>query len=510
DRIGADRASYPYEIELMRFFAPAPADGEVRVEARFEGFADEAGRHPRVRLQAIDQRHDRVCCDLVLVEVLMPKGPIGSAPTADRLAFLRDRRFVPGLALSKVGPTTVPDPDAIRASDWLPGTVATVYASPDARPQDIAAKDHVAALAHVHPSTVTLVEGGAVCAAQPLTRWPLEVTAEAVRSTGEPTLDLTPVTTFWDQWFSVGHWPVEDLYYGLARRFVRRFHLEDPAVMAAMSGRSMLYLGNHQVGVESLMFSVLMSGIQQVSTVTLAKAEHRTTWLGQLIQHCFAWPGVTDPEVITFFDRDDKASLPAIIGRLATQMAGPGKSVMVHVEGTRSLECRSPVEKMSGAFIDMAIHVDAPVVPIRFVGALPVEPLTERLEFPVGMGVQDVWIGTPIPAAELAAVPYKERKERVVGAMNTIGPPKGEEVPFDGDPAFAAKVAERVARTGVDEPHAVLLEVLAETEGAHADSLRIVEGDRTGELRIGSDPKERWLGELARRMYGPNGARVVG
>jgi len=63
---------------------------------------------------------------------------------------------------------------------------------------------------------------------------------------------------------------------------------------------------------------------------------------------------------MTFFDREDKASLVRVIGELAAEMKGPGRSVMVHVEGTRSLSCRTPVEKMSGAFIDMALAVGAP------------------------------------------------------------------------------------------------------------------------------------------------------
>jgi hypothetical protein len=34
----------------------------------------------------------------------------------------------------------------------------------------------------------------------------------------------------------------------------------------------------------------------------LAKGDHRESWLGRLIAHCFSFPGVVDPEVIAFFD----------------------------------------------------------------------------------------------------------------------------------------------------------------------------------------------------------------
>jgi 1-acyl-sn-glycerol-3-phosphate acyltransferase len=321
-------------------------------------------------------------------------------------------------------------------------------------------------------------------------------------------LDLAPVRQFWDRWFGMPPWPTEDLYYGLIHRFVRRVRLQNPGAHEALRGQSVLYLGNHQVGVESLLFSIVAGGLSRVSTVTVAKAEHRDTWLGKLIQHCFRYPDARDPNVITFFDRDDKGSMPEIISALATEMKGPGKSVMVHVEGTRSLDCRTPVQKMSGAFLDMALGVGVPVVPIRFVGGLPVDPLPERLEFPVGMGWQDIWLGEPIPAEELAALPYKERKERVISAINALGVDNAHEVPSEGDPAFLYRVNTRCSRTGVDQPHAVLFEVLAEQHSPHPDVVRIIEGDRRGLLEVGNTPVDQWVAELARRLYGPFGAQI--
>ncbi len=237
----------------------------------------------------------------------------------------------------------------------------------------------------------------------------MERTGGEVRVSGDGrgTLDLAPLRKFWTRWFDRGPWPVEDLYYGLVGRFVGRVVVEDPAAYAALRGRSVLYLANHQTGVESLLFSIVASALNEVPTVTLAKIEHRDTWLGRLIAHAFSYPGVTDPRVMTFFDREDKASLVRVIGELAAEMAGPGRSVMVHVEGTRALSCRTPVEKMSGAFIDMALAVGAPVVPVRFVGGLPADPLETRLEFPLGMGRQDIHLGTPLLPEHLRRPPLR-------------------------------------------------------------------------------------------------------
>ncbi|MEO0602222.1 MAG: 1-acyl-sn-glycerol-3-phosphate acyltransferase, partial [Myxococcota bacterium] len=517
--IGEDLVGYPLNIESLQRFGPTPA-GPIRVEARFEGLVerDGVGALPRIALQAIDTARSRVWLAITLTEVLLPKGPIGGAPGPDRVAFLRDRRFVPGLSLSNhEGSTSTTQSATVQAADWLPGTVASVYATdtPDAaqRLVQVAVKDHVAQRAEVHPETVdvTVVDGRAVSRAQPYTAWPITTDVQSDQVTvhgGPPELDIGPVVAHWDRYFGLGRWPVEDVYYGLIRRFVRRVHVADPAAHAAVAGRSLLYLGNHQVAVESLVMSIIGSGIHGVNTVTVAKAEHRESWLGRLIELCFQYPTAKDPGVITFFDREDKASLPGIIADLATEMTA-GKSVMVHVEGTRSLSARSPVLKMSGAFIDMGLHVNAPIVPVRFVGALPVEPLAQRLEFPVGMGRQDLWIGPPILPETLAPMTYKDRKDLVIEAMNGLGPPVGEEVPFAGDAAMDAAARAWVEATGATHPHATILQVLKQVDGPTGPIQRLLDGLDRGTLELGESPEDQWLGRLAERLYGPRGPRIV-
>jgi hypothetical protein len=134
-----------------------------------------------------------------------------------------------------------------------------------------------------------------------------------VRVSGDPwgRVDASPVRAFWTRWFDRGPWPVEDLYYGLVERFLRRVVVEAPEAHEALRGKSVVYLANHQTGVESLLFSIVASALNEVPTVTLAKIEHRTTWLGRLIRHSFSYPGVRDPLLMTFFDREDRSSLPA-------------------------------------------------------------------------------------------------------------------------------------------------------------------------------------------------------
>jgi 1-acyl-sn-glycerol-3-phosphate acyltransferase len=303
---------------------------------------------------------------------------------------------------------------------------------------------------------------------------------------------------------------VEDIFYGLMERFVNRVYVHHPEALKAVHGQSLLYLGNHQVGVESLLFSILASALNGMSTVTLAKIEHQTTWLGKLIEHSFQWPGVADPEVITFFDREDKASLPRIIADLSAKMTTTGKSVMVHVEGTRSLHCRRPpVTKMSSAFIDMAMHTRVPIVPVRFSGAIQTEEMPYRLEYPTGLGRMDIHFGKPILADELAALPFKERKEHVLDCINALGPDWRQEQPLPGQPEQLDRALAWADTTGTEAPNAFLLEMIMQLEDPTPGVAAIRDGVRSGHLALPDSPQSRWIATLAERLYGPRGPKIT-
>jgi 3-oxoacyl-(acyl-carrier-protein) synthase/3-hydroxymyristoyl/3-hydroxydecanoyl-(acyl carrier protein) dehydratase/1-acyl-sn-glycerol-3-phosphate acyltransferase len=504
DAIPQDHAAYPWRIQRLDLFGALPSRGQVTVHARFADMASE--REPRVEIQATVK--GRVIAELVLVEILLPKGPIGSASPERRLAFLRDGSPSDGLGLSTTtGKKTSVDAATIKGSDWLPGTVASVYGlSEAATPEVIASKDHLARIAGVHPSAVNVNTTHGWIAERPMNRWPLTVAKsgnKATVSSGDLSLNLSQISTHWDAYFQAGRWPAEDIYYQLIKRFIGQVHLQNAAAFNAAQGRSMLYVANHQVAVESLLFSMIASGLSGVNTVTLAKMEHQTTWLGKLIAHCFSYPGVSDPEVITFFDRTNRRSLPGIIQRFGEEMVSPGKSILVHVEGTRSLACRTPVNVMGAAFIDMAIRANALVVPVRFMGALPVAPLESRIEFPTGMGKQDVWIGTPMQPEDLSELPLRERKTTVLNALNTLGPPKAEEVPSAPDPAFAKRVQARMKATGADHEHATLYTVLQEVESPTEPIARLVKATKNAPLKLDNNDSDDWLGELARRLAVP-------
>ncbi|MBI3270542.1 MAG: polyketide synthase dehydratase domain-containing protein [Planctomycetes bacterium] len=510
--IPRDQVGYPHRIARLRLFAAAPTTGEVRVEVRFGGFEGDA-RFPAFDIQGIAE--GRVWAELRLIEALFPKGTIGTAPREARRAFLRDRRYVPGVGLSSesAGITRLSAAD-VRQTDWLPGNVARIYAlalpaGGAAVAEEVAIKEHVARRAFVHPATIDVAadRAGAVASVRPLRRHPVRVARDGdvvtVADDGPSVMELSPLRDHWRSWFGLGAWPAEDLYFGLIERFVRDVVISDPAAFAAVRGRSCLYVANHQVGIESVLFSVIVSALSKASTVTLAKAEHRTSWLGRLIQLSFSYPGAKDPRVITHFEREDREALMRIVAELGAEMRAGGRSVMVHVEGTRSLSCRTPVVRMSSAFIDMALGVGAPIVPVRFVGGLPVAELPARLEFPVGGGRQDYWLGRPIHPEALKALPLKDRKQVVLDAINGLGPRHAEESPSPPDPSFEAKVNAWVARTGATPEHATLWSVLDELPAPGSEETRrLVAGGRAGRLEVPADAPGRWLAELARRLFG--------
>ena len=510
DAIAKDVVGYPYRIPVLHVLGDAPTTQPVRVETRFAGF-DGNERFPSFEITAFVD--DVPWVALTLVEVLLPKGPIGSAAPEARLAFLRDHQFARGVGLSRVT-----DDEAVlrtadlRASDWLPGTVATAYGAGDDLGRDVAIKDFVSQRLSVHPREVVVRADGGALRREPLLLHPLAVTQTddevRVRDNGLPRFDLAPVRAFWSEVFGLSDWPVEDLYYGLIERFVSSVHVEDPDALDAVRGRPVLFLANHQVGIESLSFSIVASALVGTPTRTLAKVEHRDSWLGKLIAHCFSYPGAHDPGVIAHFDRTDPESLPRIVRELAADAKTRARSLMVHVEGTRALTCRQPVTKMSGVFIDLALGAGLPIVPVRFTGGLPVDPASERLEFPFGFGKQAYHLGRPITAAELAPLTYKARIDLVTGAINQLGVPAVDEVPSEGDAKFAARVEAIMAETGVDLPHATILRTLQAMPTQHADIAKLVRGGRDGTLRVTRDARGAWLAELAERLYGPNGARV--
>jgi len=277
-------------------------------------------------------------------------------------------------------------------------------------------------------------------------------------STGQQIGSLLPeVRAFWNRWSRSTAPVVEELYSRILNRFVRNIHIANREALR----RPVLFLANHQVALESTLFAVIASALTGQPVLSLAKIENSQHWLELLMRQTFAHPGWRDPKMTLHFDRKDPASLPGIIDELGRELQN-GRSVMVHVEGTRALSCREKVSRMSGTFLDMARKVGCAIVPVRFIGGLPASPLAEKAEFAPGLGKQDIWIGDPLEPAQLAELTYADRIHTVIDAINGLGPPNEIEEPLPGDQAFEATVLAIQAKTGATFSHSVFTALLEE------------------------------------------------
>ena len=463
--VSADVIGYPHTVERLTLFGPPPVDsiarGEIRAERR-------DGRAPALRAQIVID--GAVWAEMIVSEVLVPKGPLGKAPPLDRRRFLSNRETVPGVALSYCnGLETILHKSDVRASSWLPGTLEQVYG--DADPRRIAIREHVGRIANAHPSRVHPEDGGARTETEPLTRYAVQVDEDAARvrvtDTGTPVLDIAPVRDFWRKRLNCGPWGGEAVVLPLIERFVRRVRLADPDGFARVVGTPVLFVANHQTGIESLLFSIVGAALGMRPIVTIAKNEHRQTWLGRLIALLEDHPDVALPRLIAYFDRADPSSMLPMLADLKREVAEKGASLMIHAEGTRAIHCRKPVERLSAVFTDLGLTI----VPVRFLGGLPVpgESTGERLEFPYGFGRQDILIGSPIAAETLSALPLEARRQRVLDGINRLGPELAAETPLPGDAEFAKAVAARMHERNIGEPQAVLSCILGEDGTAPAE-----------------------------------------
>jgi len=134
-----------------------------------------------------------------------------------------------------------------------------------------------------------------------------------------------------------------------------------------------------------------------------------------------------------------------------------------------------------------------------------VAPVIRKGEFPVGHGSQDYWIGEPIEASTLSAIPLRDRVELVLSAINMLGVPPGEEVPRPPDPEMADRVARWQRVTGTDEAFAVAWQVLEAVAEPSADTRILRAAAQSGGYRSDGTPHGDWLAACGRRLFGPNG-----
>ncbi len=501
--LSPELAPLPYRVPTLHVYGPAPTSGEVRCEVRFSG-AGEGDRFPEFLIQLV--HGERVWLSWVITMIGLPKGSIGMALARSDAAAslprqaLRPRRAPPRKA---AGVTTLTR-ESVQRSRLAPrhrrGRVRRVRRRADRRPRAPRPSPrrppvHRALGRHEPPPPTS---------PSPLpARVETEGSLARVADAGAPRLDLASTSAWWRSWLGPGTRAVEDLFFALVRRFVGRVVLVDPEGFAALPRPAVLYLANHQTMVESLMFVVLLGPLADVPTLGLAKIEHRDSWIGHLSRAVAAWPGAR--YLLEFFDRNDKAALPGILQRIATRMATRRESLLVHVEGTRSLLRRRAVMQMRLRHHRHGRPRNAAIVPVHFAGGLPRESGGARLDFPLGYGRQDHWVGRAILPETLKAMPYGERRAAVVGAINATGPSPAAEMPNPGDPELADTITRWATRTGASTAHAAILTALAHERDLQPSWRRVLAGMESGTLIVEDTAEDRAVAAIAADLYGPRG-----
>ena len=162
---------------------------------------------------------------------------------------------------------------------------------------------------------------------------------------------------------------------------------------------------------------------------------------------------------------------------------------------------------MSSTFIDMALAIGAPIIPVRLVGGLPVAPLEQRLEFPVGFGRQDYWLGSPLMPEQLGeAAPQGAQGRGARGDERARAPTCPPRRRCGGDPQFGAAAEEWRSRTGATPEDAVLFTTLAGLRhpGRRGEVAARRRAQRDSSTVSPSRARSGWAASR-RRLFGANG-----
>jgi hypothetical protein len=140
----------------------------------------------------------------------------------------------------------------------------------------------------------------AFCDFMPLSSFPITIQKQKSKKplieVGEPAIDYDKIFEYGRSLFNIGPWLFENITRSLWERFVRYVIIEDPKAFEKVRNRSLLYLGNHQIQVESMMFPLLAQVLTQRRILTIADADHRTGWIGSLNDIVYSHPGINYPK----------------------------------------------------------------------------------------------------------------------------------------------------------------------------------------------------------------------
>ncbi|MBU1108034.1 MAG: 1-acyl-sn-glycerol-3-phosphate acyltransferase [Candidatus Riflebacteria bacterium] len=269
-----------------------------------------------------------------------------------------------------------------------------------------------------------------------------------------------------------------DLLGALLGTFVNRVVVQKPDAFAEVASRPLVFLANHQIGLESPLFMALAYGMTGLPIEAVAKPDHVNAWLAFLLAFAQDSLGDGNPFRLMYSERQNPQGLIDNLKKAGKREA----SLLVHVEGTRASAANQPVTRLSSVFLDMAIDKNLPLVPLRFVGGLPVEPSEERLDFPFGNGKQDYLIGAPIMPEQLKKMPYGQRPRFLMELINTLGPGPGEDILLPSDKTFESKTRFFIDTFGFPKMQAMLFAILQMIDDPCEETAQLIAAVQSGKV----------------------------
>jgi len=391
-----------------------------------------------------------------------------------------------------------------------------------------AVRDQVAGLEGVDPTGVHLVTAGpgtflASTARRPLNARRLDEDGGQVGAVGPVYLEPRPVLDWWKQRLggletSLGH-----VVGALMARFLSEVVREEPH--PAPGPR--IYLSNHQTALESYLFPLLAAALDGLPLEGVAMLDHGVDWADPMrdfmVSHQALAPDLVAP--VRGVRSGDAWGLLRLLPQLREDLTSGRWSLHLAVEGARERAARHRLQSLSSVWIDLALELGLPLVPVRFLGGLPLEDPGFAQDLPVGFGAQSIHFGVALGPEELASLPPRERVPRVLEACNRLGDPQAE-LPGRPDPSFERALGEWLEYSGGLGIASVILLCLERHRppeaglgpGRHVlghPTDAFVAAGHLGRqmgapvaLVLPPSADGRWVARLAEMAFGPHGPRV--
>lgn len=307
----------------------------------------------------------------------------------------------------------------------------------------------------------------------------------------------------------------------LMQKFISEVSVAEPN----LSSGPMLFLSNHQTALEGYLFPLLAPIIARLPMLGVAMLDHGVEWADALADFMFSHQDLPSRLVAPrrSVKSDDSWGLLQTSRLISHDLASGQWALHIVAEGRRELQAGYRLQQVSWLWLDLALQHQMPLVPVRFSGALPAKELEVGQDFPYQFGSEQVSFGQPLYPDELAKMSGEQRRRCVLEALNDF-PELADEQPHRADWDFAQQLKSWVTLFGGSEAATVVLcclqRYLGMEQGVEGQCGSAVEALTQAALLarepglavllcLPDNADGRWVGPLAKMIFGQRGPEVV-